>query len=337
VSPPTADRRVAALVAGSPSRARCSTRSFASAINRSRFIVMPSTPRRKPRRLASAPLVEVFPKPMVSKACCMAGNRSPPPERSAARATISFVPPPGRNQADPCLHQPDVRFGGRLHPVRVQGQLACPAQRQPGRRDHHGHVAPAQHHHRPLEGSAPCGPARPSSRPALPAAPASGWHRPRSAGPVVADDEGPWNSSTASRTPACSMSTASPPIAFIFEWNSHGQHAVTRSTMLAPGCSTCTTRPLFLRERRIRRSGPGRRHVDPGPKSIAAGVENLAQQRRIVVRYGAASRTSPPSSTSRIPMASHQHEGAALPTRNPTASRGRCRRRVAMPSLHPGA
>ena len=114
---------------------------------------MPSTGRRKPSRAASAALVETFAKPIVSNTRCTSGSRSARRIRQSLDAARQHLlgAAAGRNQADADLDQADVAFGGRLHAVAVQRDLASAAERQPGRADDDRHVRVAQRLRRSLK------------------------------------------------------------------------------------------------------------------------------------------------------------------------------------------
>ena len=77
----------------------------------------------------------------------------------------------------------------------------------------------------------------------------------------------------------------SPPIAFIFEWNSTPSTPSPRSTRLAPAFRRTTALRSFA-VRRICRSGAGRRHrlvADAGRASAeASALERVADERRRV-------------------------------------------------------
>ena len=73
----------------------------------------------------------------------------------------------------------------------------------------------------------------------------------------------------ASRTPACSISIASPPIVFIFEWNSTHNTPSPRSTRLAPAFDR-TTVERSLADCSI--SSPGRRR-EPADRGSAVRPE----------------------------------------------------------------
>ena len=73
------------------------------------------------------------------------------------------------------------------------------------------------------------------------------------------------------------ISIASPPMVFIFEWNSRPRTPSPRSTRLAPGL-VLTTRARALADRRMSRSDPAgeRRRAN----RVAAGVEGPLDERR---------------------------------------------------------
>ena len=222
----------AAPAAGSP-RARARARSaFASAIRRSRFIVIAIDVAQDSRAArASAALVETFAKPIVSNTRCTNGSRSARGGGSAVdRARQHLLrAAAGRDQPDADLDQADVALGRRLHAIAVQRDLAAAAERQAGRRDDDRHVA-------------------------------------RSAAPCVA----PWNARTirsiSSQLPSCASSSSS--IRFAPAEKFGASLPTTSAAKFAaasctPACSICDAC-----RRRSRSSSSGtRRASTPSPRS----------------------------------------------------------------------
>ena len=230
---------------------------------------------------------------MVSNAVWTAGNGSPP-AGAIDRAQQHFLgAAAGGQQADADFDQAHVGFRRRADAVGVQADLAAAAQRQTGRRGDDRHRPSTSAPSSRPETRGPSRRSRPSCLPALRAESASGWRRRRNCRRRCRR-RAPRNCATASATPACSIAMASPPIVFIFEWNSTQSTSSPRSTRLAPSLD-CTTR-VDVAGRAGRRTASA-----PGLPWRAAGPARVPRQ-------------SPQSSRT-----------APAPSRSPTASRDRRR------------
>ena len=86
---------------------------------------------------------------------------------------------------------------------------------------------------------------------------------------------------SASWSPASSIATVSPPMAFIFEWKSTASTPSPRSTRLAPGVAAHDALPLF---RRLENLQVGRRRRQrPFAESLLAAPQHVRDQRRRIL------------------------------------------------------
>ena len=213
-------------------RARAPARAaLASASSRSRFIVTPSTRRGGTRAAARrARSSTPSPKPIVSNTrwtngsgSALGGGRLHRARQHLLRAAA------GGNQADADLDEADVGFRRGLHAVGVQRRSRS-RRRASARRARRRPARPRASAPSSRPGTrGPSGRSRPSCPPAPRAAAASGSRRRRSSARRCRR-RARAKFAAASLTPACSIWIVSPPIAFIFEWNSTQSTPSPRST-----------------------------------------------------------------------------------------------------------
>ena len=118
-----------------------SAAAFASAVSRSRFIVMPSLSRRNPSSRACAALSLTLPKPIRSKARLA----------SPSRSSISLQPPPAGIRPTPVSTSPMYVSAAACTRAGVQHHFAAAAQRHAERRRHHRPRRVLHRHARRLE------------------------------------------------------------------------------------------------------------------------------------------------------------------------------------------
>ena len=114
-----------------------------------------------------------------------------------------------------------------------------------------------------------------------------------------------WKFRSASATPALIIWIVSPPIAFIFEWNSIASTPSPRSTRLAPALRL-TTRSRSFAVRRICRSGPA---GGTAPVRMRFRPDAIASARMAGTSASAPADCRHASTTASTPMASMSSKG----------------------------